>query len=142
VPCRSPLSHLFAWIERAIGAMHPSVISHRPWLPQTHHTVAETTGLLAAAGLDTTRWTTFGFPPPQAVTTEYLDRRGGAGRLVRDTIESVCTALPLGRRLGSQLLIEARKVREPATPRPVPGVWRGPLIQRPSGVGVHMAPVA
>ena len=32
VPLRSPLSHLFAWIEKALGAEHPELISRRPWV--------------------------------------------------------------------------------------------------------------
>src|SRR4051812_15572728 len=84
VPLRSPLFLPFAWLEKALGATHPQLISLRPWvwpeavpnpaggadervhLPHTHHIQAETRAMFAAAGLETFRWSTFEFPPPQA----------------------------------------------------------------------------
>src|SRR3954468_23978573 len=69
VPLRSPVSHLFAWLEKAFGAYHPRLISLRPWvwpwpvdadlvagdgrvfLPHTHHIYAETRDMFAAAGM-------------------------------------------------------------------------------------------
>ena len=66
VPLRSPLSHLFAWLEKAFGAHRPELISLRPWvwpwpvdkdilppgspqvyLPHTHHIYGETRELFA-----------------------------------------------------------------------------------------------
>jgi len=146
VPLRSPLTHLFAWLEKAVGADHPRLISRRPWvwpepvhgsllppgsdpvyLPHTHHILAEIRDLLAAAGLDTTRASTFEFPPPQAATTAFLDRRGELGRRVVDGVEAVATRLPLVNRLGCHLLLVARKVRSPVAADPPPGVWPGPF---------------
>lgn len=146
VPLYSPLSHLFAWIEKAVGAEHPSVISLRPWvwpvpvdpevlppgsppvyLPHTHHIMGETRRMFAAAGLDTFRWSSFEFPPPQAATSQWLNDRGELGRRAVDALEAVCQRLPGVRRLGCHLFMEARKVGPPATATPPPGVWQGPF---------------
>ena len=146
VPLRSPLSHLLAWIEKALGATHPSLISRRPWvwpqpvdpellpegsppvyLPHTHHIQGETRALFAAAGLDTFEWTTFEFPPPQAATTGWLERRGEPGKHVVDAIEAVATRVPGVRRLGCHLFMRARKERAPVATEPPPGVWPGPF---------------
>jgi SAM-dependent methyltransferase len=146
VPLRSPLSHLFAWIEKAIGADHPVLISRRPWvwpapvdpellpegsppvyLPHTHHIQAETRALFAAAGLNTFKWTTFEFPPPQAATTAWLEQRGDAGKRVVDAIEAMATRVPGVRRLGCHLFMRARKEGAPVAPSPPPGVWPGPF---------------
>ncbi|MFY9587402.1 MAG: class I SAM-dependent methyltransferase, partial [Actinomycetota bacterium] len=108
VPLRSPLSHMFAWLEKALGADHPELISLRPWvwpwpvdreilpqespdvyLPHTHHIKAQTAAMFAAAGLDMFAWTSFEFPPPQAATAQWLDKRGEAGRRAVDVIEWV-----------------------------------------------------
>jgi hypothetical protein len=146
VPLRSPASHLFAWIEKAVGADRPSWISRRPWvwpvpvdpvllppgsepvyLPHTHHIKAETQALFAAAGLDTFRWTTFEFPPPQARTTAWLEARGEPGRRTVDAIEAIATRTPGVRRLGCHVFMRARKVRQPIAADPPPGVWPGPF---------------
>jgi SAM-dependent methyltransferase len=146
VPCRSPLSHLFAWVEKMLGVEHPLLISHRPWVwpypvdrellppgsppvhvPHTHHIMAETRALFAAAGLDTIRWSTFEFPPPQARTSRWLDARGELGRRVVDAIEAVAQRTPGIRRLGCHLFMVARKVRDPVAPTPPPGIWPGPF---------------
>ena len=146
VPLRSPLSHLFAWIEKAVGADHPAVISHRPWvwptpvdpellppgsppvyLPHTHHIQAETRALFAAAGLITFKWTTFEFPPPQAATARWLEQRGESGQRVVDAIEAVATRLPAVRRLGCHLFMRARKDGAPTAAAPPAGVWPGPF---------------
>ena len=98
VPLRSPISHPFAWLEKAVGATNPRLISLRPWvwpvpvdpallppdsppvyLPHTHHIYAETRAFFAAAGMDTFQWSTFEFPPPQAAITAWLERRGPRG---------------------------------------------------------------
>jgi ubiquinone/menaquinone biosynthesis C-methylase UbiE len=146
VPLRSPLSHLFAWLEKAFGATHPSLISLRPWtwpypvdrqilpeaspdvyVPHTHHIMAETRAMFAVAGLDTFRWSTFEFPPPQAATSAWLDKRGEWGRRTADRIEWAAQHTPLVRRLGCHVFMRARKVREPAEPRPPKGIWPGPF---------------
>ena len=146
VPLRSPLTHLFAWLEKAIGADHPQLISLRPWvwpervdpellppgspdvyLPHTHHIQAETRGMFAAAGLDTFHWSTFEFPPPQAATAQWLDRKGPAGRRIVDVIEAVAQATPVVRRLGCHVFMVSRKTREPVAPTPPPGIWPGPF---------------
>ena len=146
VPLRSPLSHLFAWGEKAVGADHPGLISRRPWvwpeavdpellpdqmppvyLPHTHHIQAETSALLAAAGLTTFEWSTFEFPPPQAATTAWLERRGAVGQHVVDAIEVVATRLPVVRRLGCHLFMRARKTGPPIATTPPAGVWPGPF---------------
>ena len=146
VPLRSPFSHLFAWIEKAVGATHPSLISRRPWvwpqpvdpellpegsppvyLPHTHHIQGETKKLFAAAGLDTFKWTTFEFPPPQAATTAWLERHGEPGKRVVDAIEAVATRVPGVRRLGCHVFMRARKERMPVAAAPPPGVWPGPF---------------
>ena len=146
VPLRSPLSHAFAWLEKALGANRPELISLRPWvwpvpvhesllppgsppvyLPHTHHISAETRAMFAAAGMATIDWSTFEFPPPQAATTAWLERRGAAGRRVVDAVERVAQALPLVNRLGCHLFVIARKDDQPASPAPPPGVWPGPF---------------
>jgi SAM-dependent methyltransferase len=146
VPLRSPLSHLFAWIEKAIGADRPALISRRPWvwpvpvdpvllppgsapvyLPHTHHIQAETRAMFAAAGLDTFQWTSFEFPPPQAVSTAWLEARGDGGKKVVDLIEAIASKTPVVRRLGCHIFMRARKVGAPVAPTPPRGVWPGPF---------------
>ena len=97
VPLESPLRNPLSWLEKAIGADHPRLISMRPWiwpervdptllpsdappvyLPHTHHIQAETRCLFAEAGLETFRWSSFEFPPPQSATAAL-----GRGRTVR-----------------------------------------------------------
>jgi ubiquinone/menaquinone biosynthesis C-methylase UbiE len=146
VPLRSPLSHLFAWGEKAVGADHPSLISLRPWiwpervdptllpadvgavyLPHTHHIQGETRRLFAAAGLTTFAWSSFEFPPPQSATARWLDAKGEWGRQAVDLIEAVARRTPVLRRLGCHLLMEARKTGEPVAAAPPAGVWPGPF---------------
>jgi len=133
-PLRSPLSHVGAWLEKAIGAGRPQLVSLRPWVwpepvdpeilpeargrpvyvPHTHHIPGELTALLARAGLQTLWWSTFEFPPPQSATASFLARLGEPGLVAADTIESVARHTPLLKRLGTHLFVVARKVREPA----------------------------
>jgi SAM-dependent methyltransferase len=146
VPLRSPLSHLFAWLEKAIGADHPELISLRPWiwpdridpeilpkdsppihLPHTHHIQGETRRMFAAAGLETIRWSTFEFPPPQAATAQWLDKQGEMGRELVDVIEAVARRTPVVRRLGCHLFMIARKTGDPVEETPPPGIWPGPF---------------
>jgi ubiquinone/menaquinone biosynthesis C-methylase UbiE len=146
VPLRSPLSHLFAWIEKGLGADIPELISLRPWvwpepvdkellpegspevfLPHTHHIQAETRELFANAGLETFRWSTFEFPPPQSETARWLEKRGAPGRRFVDVIESVAQRTPFVRRLGTHLFMLARKTGRPVAPSPPPGMWPGPF---------------
>ena len=146
VPLRSPLSHLFAWLEKAFGAENPKLISLRPWvwpeavhrdllpegspdvyLPHTHHIMAETRAMFAAAGLDTFAWSTFEFPPPQAVSAQWLDKRGAAGRKAVDLLEALAQRTPLVWRLGCHVFMRARKISDPVSPTPPPGVWPGPF---------------
>lgn len=145
-PLHSPLSHLLVWFEKALGADLPALISYRPWvwphrvdprvlppgspdvyLPHTHHIAAETRRLFAAAGLESLRWTTFEFPPPQSATAAWLARRGALGLRLVDALEACARRIPLVRRLGTHLFIVARKIRDPVAPRPPAGVWPGPL---------------
>ena len=145
MPLYSPLSHLFAWLEKAFGADHPSLISRRPWvwpwpvdkdllppgsgpvyLPHTHHIQGETRRMFAAAGLETIRWSTFEFPPPQASSVAWLDKRGVAGQRIVDVIETICQATPLVRRLGCHLFMTARRMPGGA-PTPPAGIWPGPF---------------
>ena len=146
VPLRSPLSHLFAWIEKALGATWPRLISYRPWvwpwpvsadllppgspkvyLPHTHHIQGETRAMFAAAGLETFRWSTFEFPPPQSATARWLDGKGDAGRRVVDVIETAARRTPVVRRLGCHLYMHARKTGPSVAPEPPPGTWPGPF---------------
>jgi SAM-dependent methyltransferase len=146
MPLRSPLSHLFAWLEKALGADHPELISLRPWVwpypvdreilpegspdvyvPHTHHIQAETRAMFAAAGLDTFKWTTFEFPPPQAATSQWLDKQGEWGQRTVDAIEWVAQRTPVVRRLGCHVFMRARKNREPVAAQPPAGVWPGPF---------------
>lgn len=146
VPLRSPLSHLFAWLEKAFGADHPKLISLRPWvwpwpvdrdllpegspdvyLPHTHHIMGETRAMFGAAGLDTFEWSTFEFPPPQAASAQWLDKRGAPGRKAVDAIEWAAQRTPLVRRLGCHVFMRARKVSGPVASTPPPGVWPGPF---------------
>jgi SAM-dependent methyltransferase len=154
VPLRSPLTHLFAWIEKGLGATRPRWISLRPWvwptpvdpehtspgsppvhLPHTHHIYAETRDLLAAAGLAPVGWSTFEFPPPQAATSARLEAWGAAGRRIVDVIEAVARRTPLVRRLGCHLMVVSRKAGPPVAPVPPPGVWPGPFSQGPGANG-------
>lgn len=146
VPLRSPLTHLFAWLEKALGARRPGLISRRPWvwpvpvdrallgdggpdvyLPHTHHIAGETARMLAAAGLETVRVSTFEFPPPQSASAAWLDRRGAAGRRAADGIEAVARRTPLLKRMGCHLFLVARKTGAPTAIAPPPGVWPGPF---------------
>jgi ubiquinone/menaquinone biosynthesis C-methylase UbiE len=146
MPLRSPLSHLFAWIEKALGAEHPSLISLRPWVwpepvdrdllpedspdvyvPHTHHIMAETRDMFSAAGLDTFEWSTFEFPPPQAASSVWLDKQGAVGRKIVDVVEKVAQRTPVVRRLGCHVFMRARKTREPVSTTPPPGIWPGPF---------------
>ena len=146
VPLRSPLSHLLVWLEKAIGADHPDLISLRPWvwpdpvdrdllpegspdvyMPHTHHIQGETRRMFAAAGLETFKWSTFEFPPPQSATAQWLDKRGATGRRIVDVIEAIAQRTPLVRRLGCHLFMHARKTSDPVSPTPPLGIWPGPL---------------
>jgi SAM-dependent methyltransferase len=148
MPLRSPLSHAGAWVEKWVGAYRPSVISLRPWVwpdavdrellglspgdpdvyvPHTHHIYAQTRALFAAAGLHTIGWSTFEFPPPQSATSAWLEARGDLGRKAVDAIEAMAVRTPGLRRLGSHLLMVARKEGLPVAPAPPPGIWPGPL---------------
>lgn len=146
VPLASPLSQPLAWVEKAIGADVPMLISHRPWvwpekvhrdllpdgspdvyLPHTHHIPAETRRMLAAAGLTTLKWSSFEFPPPHSRTARVLERLGAAGRWGVDVIEAAAHVTPLIRRLGTHLFLIARKTGAPVASSPPPGVWPGPF---------------
>lgn len=146
VPLRNPFSHLFAWLEKAIGATRPSLISLRPWvwpepvhesllppgsapvyLPHTHHIFGETRELFAAAGMETFEWSTFEFPPPQAATTAWLEARGPRGTRIVDGIEAVARRIPGVRRLGCHLFMLSRRSAALLPDSPPPGVWPGPF---------------
>lgn len=146
VPLRSPLSHAFAWAEKAIGADHPKLISSRPWIwpepldpailppgsppvyiPHTHHIQAETRAMFAAAGLETFEWSTFEFPPPQSATSQWLNTKGKAGERIVDGIEILCQHIPVVRRLGCHLFMVARKIGDPVAKTPPADVWPGPF---------------
>jgi ubiquinone/menaquinone biosynthesis C-methylase UbiE len=146
VPLRSPLADPFSWIEKAIGAYHPEIISSRPWIwpepmdpsilppnapavymPHTHHIYAETRDLLAAAGLSSFSFSTFEFPPPQAATSGWLERRGAPGRRLVDAIEAACRRIPAVNKLGCHLFLLARKDSVPVSPAPPAHVWPGPF---------------
>jgi SAM-dependent methyltransferase len=146
VPLRSPLSHLGPWLEKALGADRPSLITRRPWVwpepvdpeltpsgsgpvyvPHTHHIYGETRALFAAAGLETVSWSTFEFPPPQSATARWLDRQGDAGRRAVDVIEAVATRTPGVRRLGCHLLMVCRRTDAALPEQPAPGIWPGPF---------------
>ncbi|MHB8466597.1 MAG: class I SAM-dependent methyltransferase [Acidimicrobiales bacterium] len=145
-PLRSPLSHLFAWVEKAMGATRPRWISNRPvvwpvpmtaailpdgvpevWLPHTHHIYAETRDMFAAAGLETLRWSTFEFPPPQSRLAQALEAHGDSGRRIVDDIEWISRRTPGLRRLGCHLFMTARRTGRPRPDSPPPGVWPGPF---------------
>lgn len=148
MPLRSPVTHLFAWLERALGFRHPSLVSLRPWvwpepvdpallpegagevyLPHTHHIAAETEAMLARAGLQTIETSTFEFPPPQSATARWLESAGPAGRRAVDCLEAVARHTPLLDRMGCHLFLVARRTRvpPPPVPGPPPGVWPGPF---------------
>jgi ubiquinone/menaquinone biosynthesis C-methylase UbiE len=158
MPCVSPLRNPLAWVEKAIGAHRPELISLRPWawpasvdadilppgvpqlhLPHTHHIYEETRRMFSAAGLDTFAWSTFEFPPPQSATDRWLEARGPAGRRVVDLIETVCRRVPFLDRLGCHLFMQARKVREPVAPVPPPDVWPGPAAVTTEAQGARAA---
>lgn len=153
VPLRSPLTHLFAWLEKAFGAYRPQWISLRPWVwpykvdrallpdgapdvwvPHTHHIYAETRAMFAAAGFDAFQFSTFEFPPPQSQWAKFFDARGAWGRKAVDRVERVCRAVPLLNRLGCHMLVVCTKRRAPVAPTPPPGVWPGPFSQGDAGV--------
>jgi len=146
VPLRSPLSHLGAWLEKAIGFRREGVISLRPWvwpeavhrdllppdspdvyLPHTHHIQPETRRMFAAAGLQTFDASTFEFPPPQSAMARWLDARGPAGRRAVDAIEAVARRTPLLDRLGCHVFMLARKDGPPVSEAPPAGLWPGPF---------------
>ncbi len=146
VPLRSPVVNPFAWLEKALGANRPELISLRPWvwpypvdrdiipegspdvyLPHTHHIHAETRDLFARAGLDTFHFSTFEFPPPQSATAAWLEKRGELGRRTVDLIEAAARRTPLVGRLGCHLFMLARKERPAVAAAPPPGIWPGPL---------------
>jgi len=148
VPLRSPLSHLFAWLEKMAAADRPGLMSLRPWvwpepvdrsllglpdeapdvyLPHTHHIPAETQELFDAAGLSPVSWSTFEFPPPQSATAAWLERHGPAGRRAVDRIEALCRATPGLRRMGTHLFMVFRRSGDPLPPGPPPGIWSGPF---------------
>ena len=146
VPLRSPLSHVGPWLEKALGATRPALITRRPWvwpepvdpaltppgsgpvyLPHTHHIYAQTRDLFAAAGLEAERWSTFEFPPPQSRTARWLDTKGAAGRRAVDVIEAVATRTPGVRRLGCHLMVVARRTGACIPAEPPPGSWPGPF---------------
>jgi len=146
MPLRSPASHLFAWLEKAIGADHPELISLRPWiwpdridpailpkgspdiyLPHTHHIQGETRRMFAAAGLETFRWSSFEFPPPQSKTGGWLQNQGDLGKQAVDAIEWIAQRTPIVRRLGCHLFMLAKKTGSPIAPEPPPGIWPGPF---------------
>jgi SAM-dependent methyltransferase len=156
VPERSPLTHLFAWFEKALGATRPRLISLRPWvwpqpvdpaftspgsppvyLAHTHHIYGETKAMFGQAGLATFAWSTFEFPPPQSVTSARLEAWGSTGRRVVDVIEAVARRVPLVRRLGCHLMMQARKTGPPVAATPPPGVWPGPFSQAGAEVAPH-----
>jgi len=147
-PLRTPLSHLFAWLEKMVAADRPGLMSLRPWvwpepvdrsllglpddapdvyLPHTHHIPAQTQELFAAAGLSPVSWSTFEFPPPQSAMASWLDRHGPAGRRAVDRIEALCRATPGLRRLGTHLFMVFRRTDAPLSSSPPPGIWPGPF---------------
>ncbi len=145
-PLRSPVTYPLAWLEKALGAKSPGLISLRPWvwpekvhesllpegsadvyLPHTHHIAAQTANMFEAAGMSTVEWSTFEFPPPHGITARLLERMNGTGRRIVDVIEAVARATPLVRRLGTHLFIVSRKTRAPSAQSPPAGVWPGPL---------------
>jgi ubiquinone/menaquinone biosynthesis C-methylase UbiE len=146
VPLRSPLSHLFAWLEKAFGAYRPELISLRPWvwpwpvdadllpegsppvyLPHTHHIFGETRELFRAAGMEPFHFSTFEFPPPQSELAQRLDRAGEKGRRAVDVIEATARAIPLVDRLGCHVFVLSRKTGPPIAAMPPSGVWPGPF---------------
>ncbi len=134
-PLKSPLSHLFVWIEKALGAGRPAMISRRRWVrpaasgyrPHVQHIVAETRAMLDAGGLETLRWSTFEFPPPDSATARWISKRGSIGLRAAVAIEALMRRLPLLGRLGTHLLMVARKTREPIDRIPPIGIWPGPF---------------
>ena len=149
MPLYSPTSHLFAWLEKAVGFHRDELISHRPWiwpqhvaiaqlpdggshpvyLPHTWHKQAETRRMFAAAGLDTFHASTFEFPPPQSKTSRWLSGKGELGKQTVDVIEGVCSRLPLVNRLGCHVFMVARR-SDAGTPKPPPGIWPGPFSEQ------------
>jgi ubiquinone/menaquinone biosynthesis C-methylase UbiE len=145
MPCISPLKNPFAWVEKALGATRPDLISLRPWawpasveeellppgvdrmhLPHTHHIYEETRRLFEAGGMETFRWSTFEFPPPQSKTDQLLEARGDTGKKVVDIIETICRGIPMVDRLGCHLFTQSRKVRPPASAAELAALWPGP----------------
>jgi hypothetical protein len=148
VPLRSPLTHLFAWLEKAFGAYRPSLISLRPWVwpykvdrsllppgapdvwvPHTHHIYAETRAMFVAAGFGAFHFSTFEFPPPQSRLAKFFDARGEQGRRAVDVLEKACRVTPLLKRLGCHMLVVCTKQRDPVASVPPAGVWPGPFSE-------------
>ena len=145
MPLRSPLTHLFAWVEKYLGAFRPALISLRPWIwpepvdpeivstgdavyvPHTHHIYGETRAMFRDAGMETFHWSSFEFPPPQAEFGQWLNGRGDQGQRVVDAIEAVCQRIPAVNKLGCHIFLHARKVGAPIAPEPPSGTWPGPF---------------
>jgi ubiquinone/menaquinone biosynthesis C-methylase UbiE len=145
MPLRFPLFDPGAFIEKAIGFRHDSLISHRPWVwpepvsaqvldegtvaawvPHTWHKQAETRRMFAAAGLTTVAASTFEFPPPQSRSASWFDRRGTFGRRMVDVVETVFSKVPLLNRLGCHVMMVATRTAG-GSPTPPPGIWPGPF---------------
>jgi ubiquinone/menaquinone biosynthesis C-methylase UbiE len=148
VPLYSPFTHLFAWLEKALGAYRPQLISLRPWVwpykvdrailppdapdvwvPHTHHIYAETRAMFEAAGFRQFHFSTFEFPPPQAKFAQWLDGQGRRGRRAVDRLEWLCRRVPLVNRLGAHMLVVSRKTAAPVSATPPAGVWPGPFSE-------------
>jgi hypothetical protein len=89
--------------------------------------------MFAAAGLETFRWSSFEFPPPQSKTGGWLQKQGDLGKQGVDAIEWVAQRTPIVRRLGCHLFMLARKTGPPIAPEPPPGVWPGPFSNGADG---------
>jgi ubiquinone/menaquinone biosynthesis C-methylase UbiE len=152
MPLYSPTSHLFAWLEKALGFHDDRLISHRPWiwpehvavavlpdgsqhgvfLPHTWHKQAETRRMFAAAGMETFHASTFEFPPPQSKTSRWFSSKGEGGKRAVDVIETVCRNVPLVNRLGCHVFMVARRTDGGAA-KPPPGIWPGPFSEQVDG---------
>ena len=103
-PPLQPVKPATKAILGAMGAWRPKDRG----TPATYHRLAEFDGLIAAAGLERLKGTTFGFGPFTMLNREMLPR--GVGVHVHRVLQRLADrGTPMVRSIGAQYLVLARK---------------------------------